>query len=90
MLSTMARPSLSELYGLIDKVPTYPLTVRKLLHLARETRASRDVINFYKSFSSDQVFESQEDLATLSELIDIIRRDKSDMPREEPAVPLED
>ena len=90
MLTTMARPSLNELYGLINQVPSYPLSIKKLLKLARDTGASKEVLGFYKAFSNDQVFDSQDDLAGRTEQLEIIRHDKSDMPRETPVVPLED
>jgi hypothetical protein len=89
MLSTMAQPSLNELYGLIDQVQNYPLPLKKLLKLARDTGASKEVLGFYKAFG-DQVFDSQDDLAGRTELLENILQDKSDMPPESPVVPLED
>jgi hypothetical protein len=90
MISLVSQPSMNQLYRLIDRVPRYPLSVQKLLKLALDTGAPDEVVNFYKKFASDQVFDSQDDLAGRSEQLEIMRHDKSDMPHEEPAVPVED
>jgi hypothetical protein len=81
---------MNQLYNLIDRVPRYPLSVQRLLKIAHDIGAPKEVVNFYKSFGNDQVFENQEDLAGRTEQVEIMRRDESDMPSEVPAVPLED
>ena len=85
MIVLAAQPSLSELYGLINKVPRYPLTIQRLLKLADDTGASKEVVNFYRIFAKDQVFDSEEDLAGRTEQIQIMRREE--MPPEAEIVP---
>lgn len=82
-----AQPSLNQLYGLIDKVPRYPLSIQRLLSLARELGAPKEVVSFYKVFADDQVFDSEDDLAGRTEQIQIMLSD--DMPRETQVVPEE-
>lgn len=81
MITLAVQPSLGELYGLIHKVPKYPMSVKRLLKLASEVGASKEVVNFYKIFAKDQVFEDEEDLAGRTEQIEIMRREE--MPEEE-------
>lgn len=81
MSTLAAQPNLPELYSLINKVQKYPLSVQRLLKLAAETGASKEVMNFYRAFAKDQVFDSEEDLAGRTEQIEIMNREE--MPREE-------
>jgi hypothetical protein len=87
MLMLAAQPSLNELYNFIQKVPKYPLSVQRLLKLASDTGASKDVVNFYRCFAKDQVFDNEEDLAGRTEQIEIMRRE--DMPEEQQIAPEE-
>jgi hypothetical protein len=87
MLMLAAQPSLNELYNFIQKVPKYPLSVQRLLKLASDTGASRGVVDFYKGFAEDQVFDNEEDLAGRTEQIEIMRRE--DMPEEQQIAPEE-
>ncbi|MBX4197598.1 hypothetical protein KW801_03540 [Candidatus Saccharibacteria bacterium] len=90
MISLAAQPTMNQLYRLIDRVPRYPLSIQRLLKLARDTGAPAEVVNFYKTFAQDQVFDNKDDLAGRTEQLEIIQRDESDMPPEKPTVPVED
>lgn len=90
MITRAVQPSMSELYGLIQKVPSYPLSVRRLLKLANQSGASDEVLGFYKAFAPDQVFDNEDDLAGRTEQMQIIQTDKGEMPSESLQVPQED
>jgi hypothetical protein len=64
--------------------------VGQLLNLARQQRAPKAVIDFYKSFDQDQVFRDEDELTGRSEQVDIMRQEEADMPREDLLVPEED
>lgn len=83
MNAAAARPSLTELNRLINKVPAYPLSVRQLLKLAAEKRAPAEVKSFYRAFPNDMVFDNQEDLAARTEQVKVLHREEGDMPAEE-------
>lgn len=82
MLNALAiRPPLTDLYKLIDKVPKYPLSNRQLIDLAAKSKAPKEVVDFYKTFS-DRTYESREELASLSEQVDMMRHEEAEMPQE--------
>jgi hypothetical protein len=90
MNSLAIQPKLIDLYRFIDKVNRYPVSVGQLLNLARQQRAPKAVIDFYKSFDQDQVFRDEDELTGRSEQVDIMRQEEADMPREDLLVPEED
>jgi hypothetical protein len=87
MIMLAAQPSLNELYGLINQVPRYPLSIQRLLKLASDTGASKAVVSFYDGFAKDQVFDNEKDLAGRTEQLQIMRRE--DMPEEVQVAPEE-
>ena len=87
MIVLAAQPSLNQLYGLIDKVPRYPLSIQRLLSLAKEIGAPKEVVSFYKVFADDQVFDSEDDLAGRTEQIQIMLSE--DLPTETQVAPEE-
>lgn len=76
------KPPLDDLYKLIDKVPRYPLNNRQLVEFASKIRAPKEVINFYRTFNEARVYEDRNELMTLSEQIDLLRREEAEMPPE--------
>jgi hypothetical protein len=88
MITLTAQPSLNELYGLINKVPRYPLSIQRLLRLAKEVGAPKEVVSFYKVFADDQVFDNEDDLAGRTEQIQIMLSE--DLPTEVQLIPEED
>jgi hypothetical protein len=83
MTTIAIQPSLNQLYSFVSKIRTYPISVRQLLKLAAEKGEPKTVVEFYRTFPEDQVFEDEEDLAGRSEQIGIMRQDEKDMPKEE-------
>jgi hypothetical protein len=76
------RPALTDLYKLIDKVPRYPITSRELTELAAKYRSPKEVVDFYRTFDNNHVYTSKEELAAISEQVDMIRHQEADMPPE--------
>ena len=77
MLDTL--PRLNELHAIIAKVPAYPITAGQLAELAEREHAHDSVINFYRSFALDEIFDNQEDLLARSEHIEIMHREDQPM-----------
>jgi hypothetical protein len=68
-------PNLNELHTVIAKVPGYPVTAGQLVELAAAEHAPQPVIDFYRSFSPDEIFSNEEDLVARSEHIEIMHRE---------------
>ncbi|HVX58906.1 MAG TPA: hypothetical protein VG964_04230 [Candidatus Saccharimonadales bacterium] len=82
MLSVEELPSIDELHDLIDSVNVYPVSARELSELAVAEGAGRRVVDFYRSFPSDQLFLSENDLTARSEQIQIMSIEEIDQPWE--------
>jgi len=83
MLNALAiRPALTDLYKLIDKVPNYPVSSRELVKLATKYRAPKEVVDFYRSFDDNRKYASKDELAAVSEQVDLMRQEEADMPAE--------
>lgn len=90
MNSTLrAQPSLTQLNRLIRLVPAYPITVSKLLKIAKSSRQPKEVINFYENFNHDQKFDSPDELQSRSEQVELMRQSEKDMPKEWEVAPEE-
>lgn len=84
-----ARPPLDELYDFIGKVRGYPVSIEKLLTTARRVGASPEVIKFYDSFMPRRTFRDKDELLGCSEQVDIMRAERTTMPKEEERSPEE-
>jgi hypothetical protein len=83
MLNVLAiKPPLNDLYKLIDKVPKYPLSNRQLVNFASKVRAPKEVVDFYRTFNDSRIYKNRDDLATISEQVDLMRQEEAEMPRE--------
>ena len=77
------QPRLSDIQALIARVPNFPYSVKQLIKLASEEHFPEEVISFYKSFPSDEVFEDPEDLATRTEQVELMRHEEVRQPIDE-------
>ncbi len=75
MIVLETQPNLTDLHQLIGRVPSYPISVGQLLTLARVTGAKPEVIEFYRSFPSDEIFFDANDLYTRTEQIEMMDRE---------------
>lgn len=73
-------PPINQIKDFIKHVRSYPVSVKQLLELAADTKASKEIKDFYGSFPDDQTFDDQEDLLARSEQVEILR--SMDMPQE--------
>jgi hypothetical protein len=89
MVILAAQPSLKTLGNFVAKVHSFPISARQLLDFAANIRAPKEIITFYKSFSPDRIFDDKEDLSSSSEQVDVMRKEGSDMPKEEERSPEE-
>ena len=80
--------TLTDLHTLINQVPRYPVTVRRLIDLARYLHSPRPVIDFYQTFPDDEVFIDKDDLLATSENVEMLRHQTA--PPEEMNAPEED
>lgn len=74
------QPRLSDIEALIAQVPQFPYSMKQLIKLAHEEHFPEEVISFYKSFPSDEVFEDPEDLATRTEQVEMMRDEEVGQP----------
>ncbi|OVE78973.1 hypothetical protein BVY00_01575 [bacterium G20] len=80
MILLHSQPTLTDLEALAAKVPTFPFSVKQLINLAREEHFPEEVINFYKAFPKDEVFEDIEDLIARTEQVEIMQHDETGQP----------
>lgn len=82
MITVEELPEIEELYDFIDSVSAYPVSAGDLAQLAVAEGSGRRVIDFYRSFPSDQIFPSKEDLSSRSEQVQIMSAEESEQPWE--------
>lgn len=83
MLNVLAiRPPLADLYKLIDKVPKYPLSNQQLVDFATKVKAPKQVVDFYRTFNDSRVYKNRDELAGVSEQVDLMRQEEVGMPPE--------
>jgi hypothetical protein len=73
MIILETHPQLADLHKLIDEVPRYPISARRLRVVARRKNFSPEVIYFYKRFSPDVVFKNKDDITARTELVEILQ-----------------
>ena len=81
------KPPLNDLYSFINKVKSYPISVREIVSTAGRLGAPKDVINFYASFLPSLTFHDKDELISCSEQVDIMRAERPTMPPEEERSP---
>ena len=64
---------LTDMHSLINQVPGYPISVKRLLELARQRRINREVISFYRAFPDTVVFADKDDLDAKTEAVQIMQ-----------------
>ena len=82
------QPMLTDLHHLIDEVPDYPITAGQLVGLAEEKPSPQAVIDFYKSFPKDEIFEDKFDLLARTDQVETLHHQSA--PLEEMHAPEED
>ncbi len=78
MVLSHNQPSLSDIERLIAQVPLFPYFVKQLIELAHEEHFPDEVVNFYKKFPKDEIFEDAEDLMVRTEQVQMIRHEEVD------------
>lgn len=76
MILLNSQPTLTDLEALISRVPTFPFSVKQLIHLAREEHFPEEVINFYKTFPKDETFDDAEDLIARTEQVEMMQHEE--------------
>lgn len=72
------QPKLSDIEALIAQVPMFPYSVKQLIELARKEHFPEEVINFYKKFPIDEVFDDAEDLMVRTEQVQMMRHEEAE------------
>ena len=81
-------PLLTDLHALIAKVPNFPISVKKLVELAKQMKSPRAVIDFYSAFPEDEIFEDKDDLISRTDSVEMLHHQTA--PQEEMHAPEED
>lgn len=76
MVLSHNQPSLSDIEALVAQVPMFPYSVKQLIELAHEEHFPDEVVNFYKKFPKDEIFEDADDLIARTEHIQIMRHEE--------------
>lgn len=84
------QPAIADIEALVTRIPRFPFSVRQLIRLAREHHFTEEVINFFKIFPSDEVFEDADDLITRVEQVEMMREEEAHQPQDSWLVPEED
>jgi len=72
-------PTLTDLHRLVALVPKYPITVRQLTELASEKQLPKAVIDFYKAFPENEIFEDKDDLISRTDSVEILHHQTAPM-----------
>jgi hypothetical protein len=88
MILLEVEPTLTDLHELIEIVPKYPITVRQLTNLTAQKHSPKAVIDFYKTFPQDEIFEDKDDLIARTENVEIMHHQTA--PQEDMHTPEED
>ncbi len=80
MILLHSQPTLTDLEALAAKVPAFAFSVKQLINLAREEHFPEEVINFYKTFPKDEVFEDIEDLIARTEQVEMMQHEEVNQP----------
>lgn len=76
-----AQPKLADLRALINKIDDFPVSAREVTNIAIRSGAKRAVVDFYRAFPRDTVFDDQEELTARSEQVEMLN-EESDQPPE--------
>ena len=77
-----ALPSIDDFYLLKNLIATYPMSIKRIIQIARVWGFSRDMINFLKYFPSGELFESGEDFLSRCEDIETVIKESHHRPIE--------
>ena len=82
------QPTLTDLHSLINEVPSYPITVRQLIELAIRKHFPKPVVDFYRTFPEDEIFQDKDNLLSTTESVEMLHHQTA--PMEEMHAPEED
>lgn len=75
-------PRIDNIYLLKNLIASFPVSVKKVIRIARRWRFNRSTIEFLKYFPSNEVFESPNDFLTRCEDIEIVIKEGRHEPPE--------
>jgi len=90
MATLATTPTLGELSRFVANIRAYPVSAGQLLEKAKRTHAPKAVEQFYQSFDQDRVFKDKDDLAAVTEQVEILREEGEEMPQDGLSAPEED
>jgi hypothetical protein len=75
MIAVDSQPKLTDLQKLISQIPKYPISVHRLIELASRKRVRPEVINFYREFPDDEIFNNKDDIEARTEQVEILQHE---------------
>ena len=81
MILLAKQPRLTDVRGLASKVANFPISAKQLVELATDERFPKEVIDFYRAFPKNEVFQTEEDLLARTEQLEIMHSE-ADQPAE--------
>ena len=64
---------LTDIQNLINQVPRFPISVKRLLEVAKQSRINKEVITFYQAFPESAIFSDRDDMLSRTEAVEIMQ-----------------
>lgn len=75
-------PRIDNIYLLKNLIATYPVSIKRIIQIARRWSFSRSTIDFLKYFPSSEVFESGDEFLSRCEDIETVIKESRHEPAE--------
>lgn len=76
MIAATNQLQTNDIKYLLNSVPKYPVSVKKIIHIASRNKLSSEVINFYRAFPDSAVFEDEDDMVARTEQVELLRSEQ--------------
>lgn len=76
MIAATNQLQTNDIKYLLNSVPKYPVSVKKIIHIASRNKLSSEVINFYRAFPDSAVFEDEDDIVARTEQVELLRSEQ--------------
>ena len=76
MIAATNQLQTNDIKYLLNSVPKYPVSVKRIIHIASRNKLSSEVINFYRAFPDSAVFEDEDDMVARTEQVELLRSEQ--------------
>lgn len=82
MIYNKPHPRIDNVLWLSRLAMPFPTTADRVVQIARSWRFDQSTLDFLDLFPADEIFKSREDFLARSEELELLLREKSEMPAE--------